>query len=245
MSLVQKLPIGLGLACMMMLSSCLKEDVQTPEPQVGGVNESSGLRAAYSMTVPEFAPTSGPTGIALLPAKWERVNNSIEDLMLFPAGTSSLTHLYGKQSTPWVTPLPPHPSGAVTGSIITLTAKTDYFGASYANIDRGSYVSTKLKNLKVGKKYAITFYGASTIPNGPGEKSVYAHQLHAKIDFGTYTYGKEVDLTANNFNWVKTIWTFEAKSTEATIIFKATPSQDKKYSYAHLFVGNNAIKQLD
>lgn len=44
MNLVQKLPIGLGLACMMMLSSCSKEDVQVAEPHeasMAAVSEAS------------------------------------------------------------------------------------------------------------------------------------------------------------------------------------------------------------
>jgi len=31
MNLVQKLPIGLGLACLMIMSSCSKEDALTPQ----------------------------------------------------------------------------------------------------------------------------------------------------------------------------------------------------------------------
>jgi hypothetical protein len=44
MKLVQKLPATLAIACIMMMSSCSKEDVQTPEPQTAGSNSHSGLK---------------------------------------------------------------------------------------------------------------------------------------------------------------------------------------------------------
>ncbi len=34
MKLVQKMSVGLGLGCLVLLSSCSKEDAQAPEPKV-------------------------------------------------------------------------------------------------------------------------------------------------------------------------------------------------------------------
>ena len=161
MNLVQKLQIGLGLACMM-LSSCSKEDVQTPLPLVNETTEHSGLRDGgngMEQLKPYFAPTIGQPGFNWYPTDWERNIGSPDNLIELPTGTSNLTNLWGNPLAPWVKPLPTIPGVIDMRSMLTVITFRDPYNS------RKSIVKTKIKNLKSGKKYAVSFFVAGSLHN--------------------------------------------------------------------------------
>ncbi|MCE7062412.1 hypothetical protein [Dyadobacter sp. CY343] len=247
MDVMKKLPIGLGLACMMMLGSCSKENVVSPEAQIAG--KSGVSPAPIILELPSLAPTHGTTGLDVYPLKWERNNNNyFGDLQKLPTGTSSFTHLWGDPSNPWVTPLPVIPSGQNTGSILTITT-----GASswQDELGKGSSVKSVIKNLMPGKHYTVKFYVASTIPaiQDSSVNCVYAKSARIAMFFpkpnAPSVHDYPVDLTNSNANWVVKTITFEAHYKEAVFGFSAYAPKPGQYSFAHIYVDKNSVKKID
>ncbi|KAA0990861.1 hypothetical protein [Dyadobacter aurulentus] len=253
MNLVQKLPIGLGLACMMMLSSCSKEDVSAPEPQVGGVNESSGLREETGgvVALPVFPSTIGATGFNIYPAHWKRVvipNLNALTLNVLPTGTSTSTHLWGNASLPWtkaIQAINEVPNGS---QIVTVTSsKSNFF-----YLTDHSAVKTTIKNLKPGKKYSLTFYVASTHKNVVPAPftSGYAKEAGISLSYsgpnGSFSKAYYVDLNNKEAVWVsKTIIFDTIGATEVDFGFACASAKDGEYSYANIFVDKNSIKEVN
>src|SRR5215217_2226130 len=100
MNLVKQLPVALGLAGLMMMSSCSKDDVQAPEP-VTSQNTSSHMRGVGIGFKPIISPTYGPAGLNLHPDGWERDLTASNYLIGLPSGTSTLTHLFGNEALSW------------------------------------------------------------------------------------------------------------------------------------------------
>jgi hypothetical protein len=248
MSLVKKLPVGLGMACIMMLSSCSKEDVQTPQPQAGSVNESSGLKVGPGSTtapdviiVPVFPGTAGQAGQDIFPAVWKYSYGTHPNTATYPSGTSTLSHLWGNPSMPWKKALLPVPSAQSGGSIVTITTADADWGVAHD----GSIAETRITNLVEGKDYAITFYVATTVRDIPMVAPfvpAYAKTVSLRLgDNTTHLFslgGKEAE-------WVKKTVTFKAKGTETAFSVMAKSGKDKEYSYVHILVDKNAIKKLN
>lgn len=243
MNLVQKLSIGLTLAYCMMMSSCSQEDVQVARPQAEKPNMASNLKVA---STPTIETTNGPTGINVFASGWAKLVTFIPDnLKWFAAGTSSLTHVWGNQSLPWLKPLPQPCQNP--GSIVTFTQQKNFVVANGTM----SHVYTYIKNLTPGKKYAVKIYGATTIASLDGKTTQYGNgiifQLEGTTDPGFHS---EIDLQQKQAEWVSKTIIFEAQQDEVLVkispnssnaYFQSTP---KFYHYVHVFVGSDAIKEL-
>lgn len=251
MNLVQKLPIGISLACVMMMSSCSKEDGLAPEPKTDGVTAHSNLKEVTGpgpvvITAGSFPSTNGPTGINIYPQNWGRSSTSgSNDVLAFPTGTSSLTHLWGDNNIPWVKPLQVIPGAQDPGSIVTVTTGTNLFTEFK---EKSSVAKTTIKYLVPGKTYSITMYVANSIPKTPiaGKPiPVYANGVGMTMDFGYFAFGELFDLTGSNAVWVKKVIPFYAHHQEAEFRFWVVSSEKNGYSYGHIFVDKNSIKKLD
>jgi hypothetical protein len=247
MDVVKKLSIGLSLTCMMMLSSCSKEDVLVPEAQVGEVNESSALKTADLLgVVPVLPSTLGSTGFNVYPTGWERLAAGYStDLQAFPTGTSNLSYMWGSALLPWAKPLPQIPGVQNIGSIVTITTSRS---TSANSTGERSGVKTVIRNLKPGKKYTYTFYVASTVRNIAQVPFVPAYAKQAYVitspsdghSFATY-----IDLEGKNAQWVKQTVTFNAEDSQASLAFSGSTAQEGQIAYAHIFVDRNSIKQVN
>jgi hypothetical protein len=240
MKLVQKLPIGLAIACMM-FSSCSKEDVQTPTPKAESTNTSSNLKVEAT-GAPFISSTKWNTGINILPPNWDRnVVGYSSNQVSFPAGVSDIYRLWGNLSNPFVQSLSLIPGATNIGSFITVTTK-----GTASNAAKSS-VKTKIRNLTPGKKYALTVYVSSTLPKGvPGEPSpTFAKKCLLKLSSAAASQDVVVDLTNYKFCWVQKIITFTATSTQMDFAFSASPEFPGQYACAHLFVGYSAVEQVN
>ncbi|MCE7067346.1 hypothetical protein [Dyadobacter sp. CY326] len=240
MNLVKKLPIGLGLACLMMMSSCSKEDaaVSPSSPQASEQMYSSHKGVTY--VFPFFSPTIGATGKGSYPAGWG--NLSEDDKLGFPAGTSSLTNLWGESALPWEKPLPAIPSAPNANSVVTTYNITESVLHDFQN---HSVAGTTIKNLVAGKKYAITFYASTTKLKGPSQSvQDYASGIQVRLFAGA----NKILQTEINFTgkaeWVAKTINFVASGDEITFKFNPTSSSQFTETYAHLFVDHNSIKEL-
>jgi hypothetical protein len=246
MKLLQKLPIALSLACMMMLSSCSKEDAQTPQPQAGGVNEHSGAKTNAEGTLPFFASTNGRGEInyETYPVYWAKAPHIWGNLIApIPAGSSSLTALWGQSVKAWAKPLPPVPCDLTANSMLTAISYTPDASEQH----KRSRPFTTIRNLIPGKTYSLTFYVASTYYDDVYVSMDPAYAKSAEIrvtSSGSPTISTYIDLTGKEAQWVKKTVTFKATDTNAIFSFSGlTPGQDK-FSYIHLFVNPNAITEL-
>jgi hypothetical protein len=104
-------------------------------------------------------------------------------------------------------------------------------------------------NLKPGKTYAATIYVATTITNkvlNANTKPAYAKSAEIKL----YPYvnsgpvNVNVDLTGKEAVWVKKTITFKPTKNNAKFWFSGLSQQGNVYSYIHLFVDPNSIKEL-
>ncbi|MCE6990527.1 hypothetical protein [Dyadobacter sp. CY323] len=249
MKLVQKLPIGLGLACVMMMTSCSKENAVTPEPAMESTNVHSSLKTnAEEDEVLPFFPTTtdGIVNFNSYPRYWERGITTPNDLTGIPTGTSSLTSLWGQwyAENKWIKPLAPVPSNVTANSMLTVRS----FTSVAAEVNKRSYVFTTIMNLKPGKTYSATIYVATTITNrvlNANTKPVYAKSAEIKL----YPYTNSgvvnvnVDLTGKEAVWVKKTITFTPTKSDAKFWFSGLTKQGDVYSYIHLFVDPNSVKE--
>ncbi|WP_026629294.1 hypothetical protein [Dyadobacter alkalitolerans] len=248
MNLVQKLPVGLGLAFLMMMSSCSKEDALTPEPVKSDRTDASMRGIPPILTaVPNIPVTYGATGSNVHAIGWERSSATSNDAIGLPTGTSSLTHLFGDGGLQWVTPLTTIPNAPYENSVLTIStkAKFDPFKLA-ASKNQRSAVEAKIKNLIPGKKYQITYHLASTIcsVNQNGLQQAYTDVIQADwIDADGTSIAATVGLDDNS-NWISQTVTFTATSTERILRFTAYNTGDDVYSYAHIAIGQNSVKAV-
>ncbi|WAC11386.1 hypothetical protein [Dyadobacter pollutisoli] len=242
MKLVQKLQIGLAIACMM-FASCSKDDLQTPTPQTESVNTSSNLRVDVDAPPPFISSTKGFTGINILPANWVRnvVGGYSNNQQAYPAGVSDRFRLWGNPSIPFVQSLSVIPGATSIGSFVTVTTR------GILDKSNKSSVKTKIYNLSVGKKYALKVYVSSTLPKGdPAEYSpTFAKKALLTVSNQAVSQETVVDLTNYKFCWVEKIVTFTALSPQMDFAFSASPQYPGQYACAHLFVGYGAIEKLN
>jgi hypothetical protein len=249
MKLVQKLPATLAIACIMMMSSCSKEDVQTPEPQTAGSNSHSGLKtnAGEELGHPFFpSTTEAIVNFDTYPRYWERAVLPQDNLIAYPTGSSTRTSLWGHwyEDCQWIKPLPAIPSNLTANSMVTVRSFTSLLGET----QKRSYVGTTIQNLIPGKTYTATFYVASTITNrilGASTKNVYAKSAEVKL----YPYANasminiSVNLTGKEAVWVKKTITFTPTKDKAQFSVSGLTQAGDSYSYVHLFVDVNSVKE--
>ncbi|WP_439557205.1 hypothetical protein [Dyadobacter sp.] len=241
MKLVQKLPIALSLACMMILASCSKEEGQVlTASDVEGESSHSNLKENM---LPWIAPTKGYPGYNVLPNLWERYSSSssASDPTAFPVGISNPINLWGSTSSPFKQPLQAIPNQPWS-SFVTLTT------SSKTDLKKKSIVDTQIRFLTPGKTYQLTVYVSTAIPKwkGIGPIPTYAERCELWIagpSVGMKTYS--VNFTNKTNVWIKKVIVFEAKTPEMTFAASALPVKEGEHAWAHVFVGQDAIKQLD
>ncbi|WP_157488210.1 hypothetical protein [Dyadobacter crusticola] len=249
MNLVQKLPIGFGFVCMLMLSSCSKEDVQTPQPQITGVNQSSNLRGGSWIDVlPQMPSTTGTLGLGVYAPGWRKIYDQLPaGPQLLPSGTSNFKYLWGNLNSPWKKPLPPIAGVPSTASFLTIGAIPTNDQWSNAAIGEA-----KLRHLKPGKKYVITCYVASSIAS---ESEAYPRVIMMQVSKCISDIMPKGDCILNGSGailveeqgvWSKQEIYFDATNAEMAVYFRAFASNlDGKTGYFNVFVDNNSIKQLN
>lgn len=248
MRLVQKLPLGLALAACMMMSSCSQEDVAEPEKEKIGNSFSSAHGIPY--IIPYIPTTNGPAGDNQFAPGWSKdiIYSGPDELVKYATGTSTVTHLWGNPSAPWVTPLlAPLPNA---DKIITTMYQKNVLGPGGTH----SQVKTTIKNLKAGHKYAVTIFGASTIRVIHGQSTQYAKAIGVEISNAVPVNPAStiamIDLDGKECEWVSKTITFEAKGSEAVLRAYCTStaayndSQQSFYHYGHIYVGPDAVKEI-
>lgn len=235
------LSLGIGVACfstMLFLSSCSKEEAQIPPPESAGTNQSAGLRSGVLNVTPSIPVTDGPTCQECFAPGWGRKNFGTpvpNDAQKRPAGTSNLKFLWGNTSYPWIKPLP---ATATPGSIITVTSYKHHNPFEL----RSSQVITKIKHLKPGKDYSVTFQVATTAIKLYGYNTGYSKAVYVYLPSGP---SMKVDLVGFEAKWITKTMVFTAIGTEADLVFGAGVPDNEDYTFANIFVGKNAVKQLN
>lgn len=251
MKLVQKLPIGLALAACMLMSSCSQEDVALPENGKTENRFNNHRGGGPLQGLPQIPTTDGTAGNHVFAPGWAKVTNvSPDDPVKQATGTSTKTHLWGDQNFSWTKPLlnPPGASNNDANNFVTVMNQKDLLGG----FSSGSSAKSTIKQLKPGKKYAVTISVASTVCIKNGEPTQYAPSATIFIPGtigGNYS-ATEFNLGEKQAEWVTKTIVFEAQSTEAEILFSNFPgnwffqNNSKYFFYAHVFVGKNAIVEV-
>ncbi len=248
MTLIQKLPLGITLACCMMMSSCSQEDVQVAQPQSENLltdasSKANALAGGGQLgQLPSIAITEGGNdGAEAFPAGWLKLSNYPADgLPEHAAGTSSLSALWGNSALPWIKPLS-SPDGNANSVVTFLTQKN-----ASGQWTTQTFVRGKIKNLIPGQKYKVTLSLASTIVDVHGYTSQYARKITVMTP-GVVEY---VDMVGKEATWVTKTIVFEAQSKDTILELNATvdknwaDTQDNYLHYAHVHVGSNAIVKL-
>lgn len=236
----------------MMMSSCSKEDVA--EPEKGRMeNGFSNERGGGLQSLPKVATTDAPAGNNAFATGWEKkIEWYVDHLIVRPAGTSTKTHLWGDQNSPWTKPFL-NPPGATIGNennFVTLIQQNNVL----CDYPSDSKVKSTIKNLKPGKKYAITVSMASSVCLKNGEPTQYAKAASFHLPNTVSTAVNEAhtvfDLTGKEAEWVTKTITFEAKSSEVEVYFSrwiGAPfyQPDGTFlSYIHGFIGENAVVEV-
>lgn len=256
MNLVQKLPIGLSLACIMMMTSCSQEDVQTPAPESGAARTEASLRGiggGILVLQPELAPTNAVWGSDRYADKWERYTYpGSADPSAFPAGTSSLKSLWGDDSKPFVKALPEIPGIADMRGILTVTTNSIIAEAVLGASNSKSVSKTTIKNLTAGLKYQIKYYVACAVPaqNAQGKVPVIAEKVNVRLQYNapgkTQFSGNYItNLAGKNAEWIPGTIVFTAEDTEVDFIFSSSVKNSGNYSYVHIYVDKNSMKKVN
>lgn len=252
MNLVQKLPIGLSLACVMMMTSCSQEDVQTPEPEVMNERSESSMKlwTGYTLITPTLAKTNGPWGKNHFAEHWQRdVAAGSDNIQAYPAGTSSLKSLWGNDSYPFVKALPEIPGITDMRGILTVTTQT----IVAAPLGVKSIGKTTIKNMVPGHKYQVKYYVACALPaeTEQGKIPVFTDKVLVSLRYNapgktqfSGNYGI-TSLVGKHAEWVTQTITFTAEDTEVDFLFSASTKNPGQFSYAHIYVDNNSLKKVN
>jgi hypothetical protein len=239
MNLVQKVSVGLSLASLMMMSSCSSNDVQAPQPEMGNRRSEANLRGGL-VVLPYIAPTNGPTGYDVYPNGWARISLPNSPVVATaPTGVSSLTKAFGNPGLgySWTKPLPQIPSAPGANSILTFSTTA----TNFSQIEKRSIVQTTIKNLQVGQKYSVEYYGATTTISSPVAGQGYAKGI--TVSLGYPSISKYLDLSGKEAEWIKGNFSFTALAPETTIDFSAI-SEGGNFAYAHIYVDASSIKKV-
>lgn len=248
MALIQKLTLGLALAGCVFMTSCSQEDVQVaPPPSDGSANSPDPNRGVP--LGPNCPTTNGTLGQFYLAPGWA-LFNPLQPEPYDPlnppgqAGTSSLTHLWGNQSTPWSTPLPqPTPNAS---RIATFTLRKN----GYGNLVYTPIVAT-LSNLVPGKTYSVKIYGATTYALYCGDASmVYGYGITIETLNAAVGSSATINLAQKQAEWDSATLVFTAGTDEVKL--KCSGYIDNQYDqthgeflhYLHVYADQNSIKEL-
>ena len=240
MKLVQKLSTALAITGCVIMSSCLTDEALAPHAGTEKVPTNASLKANASPAIPS---TDGPAGLGVYANGWVKfVNYKPDDLHEHAAGTSTLTHAWGHPAMPWLKPLPePVPKA---GNFLTFIRHQNVLDAGIAG---HSQVKTTITNLKPGKKYSVSLYGASTIGIVNGQATQYADAISI-LTTGTNVGYAYIDLAGLKAQWKHRILTFQATDNTATFLFGclgpggSIPKQH--YYYGHLFVDQDSLQEI-
>ncbi|KAA0990859.1 hypothetical protein [Dyadobacter aurulentus] len=241
MKLTKQLPVALGLACALMLSSCSKEDIATPQPQAESINMHSNEK------VESLSPSILPTqteylGEAILPNGWQRNNTGFStNPEAYPVGVSNRYRLWGDPAKLFVQGMPLIPWASNLDAFITVTT------SSILSKTNKSSVKTKITGLWPGKKYALTVYVGSSLPKAaPGiPYATFAKSCLLTLGYQNTSLETVVDLTSYKACWVQKVIAFTALGPQMDLAFSASPAQAGQYAYAHLLVSSGAVKQVN
>lgn len=255
MNLVQKLPVGLAVACCMMMSSCSQEDVQVAQSKMESVATGPNAERGIAAT-PNLPTTNGPAGNNIFASGWQKKMEfnpfDPEESIVRPTGTSTQTALWGDQNFPWIKPLP-IPPGSNLGNgnnFVTFITQSNVLSSYGSN----SKVTSTIKNLTPGKKYAVTVSMATSSCTINGQPTGYAKAAAVHI-LGTISpcvngVNTVFDFTEKESIWVTKTITFEAQDSEVTIYFQRWfnegyyPTSDQYLWFMHGFVGKNAVVEV-
>lgn len=250
MKLVQKLPVGLSLACMMMISSCSQQDVQTPAPESALQKTDATMRGIGEdvlNTPASLATTNAPWGKNKYPEFWKRdVSAGSQDVQALPAGNSSLESLWGDDSKPFVQALEKIPGIPDMRGILTVTTNTNATTLSGAK----AIGKTVITDLVPGQKYKVKYYVACAVPaeTEQGMLPVFADKVNVSLRYQNPQFGIEnlsvTSLVGKHGIWVPVTATFTAYATQVDFLFSTSTANAGKYSYAHIYVDKNAIKKI-
>lgn len=253
MNFVQKLPIGLSLACIMMMTSCSQDDVQNPAPEAGSVRTEASLRGIGGgplVLQPELAGTNGPWGADRFADRWQvdacpGSGNPLD----FPSGTSSLKSLWGNDATPFAKALPEIPGISDMRGVITVTTNT--FMATTAPGAKSIAKST-IKNLVPGQKYEIKYYVACAVPAQTVQGKIPSLTENVVVTLKYNAAGKTqftgnhiTSLAGKHSEWVAKTIIFTAEDTEVDFLFGASTKWAGQYTYTHLYVDKNSMKKVN
>jgi hypothetical protein len=198
--------------------------------------------------VPYLAPTYGQPGPNIYPAGWGRDSFCSNDLIGYPSGTSSLTHVFGNADLPWDKPLPAIPTAPNANSILTVSSATAWDGDFYAKANQRSSVTTTIKYLTAGKWYSVKFYTASTIPklasqsqNVTYAEGIIVENFHPNGDKQSTDVLPLYDKKAT---WVPHTIDFKAQHSEFILRFSTVAKSNNEYVYGHIFVDQKSLKEL-
>ncbi|KAA0990862.1 hypothetical protein [Dyadobacter aurulentus] len=228
MNLVQKLPIGLGLACMMMLSSCSKEDGVAParQPDAESIVASGANLKTRGYTIPSTqGPVTGNASSSSLLPGWNVESPSL-------AGVSNYSNILGDPLAPWQNPLPvvfPGPS-----SFVTIKA----FKSAPAHSAIG------MKGLIPGKKYKVTF--SLSTSKRLGSQMPYSESADVRVgDLDPHIAKKTIYFAGKEGQWITDSIIFTAtKETHGFYVF-SRPDTENVFTYLNILVKENALQQLD
>lgn len=248
MTLIQKLPLGLALAACMLMSSCSQEDVQMAQPRseslATGPNPNRGIPLG-----PKCPTTNGTLGQFYLAPGWGLFDpqpNGPYDPLNPPgqSGTSSMTHLWGNQSTPWIKPLTlPTPNAS---GIATFTLRKN----GYGNLVFTPIVAT-LSNLVPGEKYSVKIYGATTFALYCGDASMeYGRGITIETLNAAVGSSTTMNLAQKEAEWDSATLVFTAGADEVKL--KCSGFVDNQYEqshgeflhYLHVYADQSSIKRL-
>jgi hypothetical protein len=256
MNFVQKLPIGLGMACMMMMTSCSQENVQTPEPQVANERTEASLRGiggGILVLQPELARTNGPWGVDRYADKWDRYTYpGSGNPVTYPSGTSSLKSLWGDDAKPFVKALPEIPGIIDMRGIVTVTTNSTISDVVIGASNGKSVAKTTINNLTPGQKYQIKYYIACAVPaqNAQGNIPVIAEKAVARLQYNapgkTQFSGNYItNLAGKHAEWIPGTIIFTAEDTAVDFIFSSSVKNPGNYSYVHMYVDKNSMKKFN
>ncbi|KAA6441248.1 hypothetical protein FEM33_02765 [Dyadobacter flavalbus] len=248
------------LSTMLFMSSCSNEDAVAPSPAATVTNDGSNLKtnligSGYGIS-PNIFSTNVTAGFHVYPTNWvwHPVDSGPATISLeeqkkrAPMGVSTLDYVWGNPSLPWIKKLGPTSS---PGNILTITTQKG-FEKGYT----AASATTKIRHLIPGKKYSITFQVATTIRNTPQGITQYAPGVSfnlSNVQNGNdgYIENTSIDLTGKPAEWVTKTVIFQADKEEVNAEFTFSfysdyvENNNKFYHYAHIFVGENAVKEIN
>ncbi|GGC11039.1 hypothetical protein GCM10011325_42300 [Dyadobacter sediminis] len=230
------------------MSSCSKDDLQTPQPNRH--NNNSNLRETAPgyesgtltpIQVDYFYPTNiGKTGENVFPDGWQMQQGfGISTYYSLGAATG-----YNSTTIDWL-------KGYYHTNIPKPVPNVDHFLTlkTSTGLAKWAHATTQLKNLIPGKKYEVTYYVSTYMPSALpssidpyyAKGRVYTQTAFGSIDSQTF----EDNLIGKEEQWVKRTIQFTAqKSTASFKISALHPTNANEHTWSFLNVHLDSVKRL-